>query len=54
MNDYLAALAAMEMTRSRPGSRLQPARRQRRTARVAAVVRAIAPRRIAVAPAAAA
>jgi hypothetical protein len=55
MNDYLAALAAMEMTRSRPGSRRQPARRQpRRAARIAALVRAIAPRRIAVAGPAAA
>jgi len=55
MNDYLAALAAMEMTRSRPGSRRQPARRQpRRAARIAALVRALAPRRIAVAGPAAA
>jgi hypothetical protein len=55
MNDYLAALAAMEMTRNRPASRHQPARRQpRRTARIAALARAIAPRRIAVARPAAA
>jgi len=50
MNDYLSAVAAMEMTRSRTGSRHQPARRQpRRASRAAALVRAIAPRRIAVA-----
>lgn len=55
MNDYLAALAALEMTRSRPGSPHELTRRQPgRAARIAALVRAIAPRRIVVARPAAA
>jgi hypothetical protein len=54
MNDYLTALTAIELTRTRPSSRHQPARKPRRAGRVAALARALTPRRIAVARPAAA